>query len=170
MVSIDILRSYDSGSTYSEIVATGEADDGSFIWTVPDSVCSTSRLRVVARDAAGLADYGESDTDFSTTVITDSPELPAINRFALAQNIPNPFNPCTTIKFDIPFKSRVRIVIYNASGQFVSTLADRIFEKGRQALTWQGKDNSGHAVSSGVYFCRMEADQFVQTRKMILLR
>ncbi|MBN2185552.1 MAG: T9SS type A sorting domain-containing protein [Candidatus Krumholzibacteriota bacterium] len=170
VVSIDILRSYDSGSTYPEIVASGETDDGSFIWTVPDSSSSSSRLRIVARDAAGLADYDESDADFSTTVVTDSPELPVISRFALAQNIPNPFNPNTTIKFDIPLKSRVRIVIYNASGQLVSTLADRIFEEGRQTLTWQGKDSAGHDVSSGVYFCRMEADQFVQTRKMILLR
>ena len=127
-------------------------------------------MRIVARDAAGFANFDDSDSDFSTTTVTDSPDIPDINRFALAQNIPNPFNPNTTIKFDIPFRSRVRIVIYNASGQLVSTLADRTFEKGRQTLTWQGRDSDGHAVSSGVYFCRMEADQFVQTRKMVLLR
>ncbi len=170
VVSIDILRSYDSGATYPEVVATGEANDGTFIWTVPDSASSSSRLRIVARDAAGLANYDESDTDFSTTVMSDAPDLPVIDRYALSQNVPNPFNPLTTIKFDVPFTSRVKISIYNAGGQLVTTLSDRIFEKGRQKLTWTGKDSGGRDVSSGVYFCRMEAEGFVQTRKMILLR
>ncbi|MBN2072209.1 MAG: T9SS type A sorting domain-containing protein [Candidatus Krumholzibacteriota bacterium] len=170
VTSIDILRSYDSGETYDEIVAEGESNDGSFEWTVPDSASSESRLRVIARDAAGLAGHDDSDEDFSTTVVTGSQDIPDIDRYALAQNIPNPFNPGTTIQFDIPIRTKVRISVYNANGQLVRTIADRIFDKGRQILTWDGKDRNGHNLSSGVYFYRMDAQQFVKTRKMVLLR
>ncbi len=170
VTSIDILRSYDGGETFTEDVATGEIDDGSYLWNVPDSANTTSRIRVIARDAAGLAIYDDSDTDFVTYVATGSSDLPGVKYFAMEQNLPNPFNPATMINFDVPFRSKVRISIYNVKGQLVRILVDRVFETGRKTVVWDGRDSGGHGASSGVYFCRMEAQDFVQTRKMILLR
>ena len=170
VVSIDILRSYDGGETWEETIAAGEGNDGSFTWAVPDSASSASRIRVIARDAAGLAMYDDSDGDFSTTRTTGDPENPGVTAFALAANMPNPFNPSTTIRFDVPFRARVRIAVYNVKGQIVATLVDEMIDRGSSRTEWNGRDSSGGPAASGVYFCRMEADGFRATRKIILLR
>ncbi|MCU0640085.1 MAG: Ig-like domain-containing protein, partial [Candidatus Krumholzibacteria bacterium] len=170
VVSIDILRSYDGGLTWGETIATGEGNDGSFAWAVPDSASSASRIRVIARDAAGLAMFDDSDGDFSTTRTTGDPENPGVTAFALAANIPNPFNPSTTIRFDVPFSARVRIAVYNVKGQIVATLVDEMIDRGSRRTEWDGRDSSGRPAASGIYFCRMEADGFRASRKIVLLR
>ncbi len=170
VTSIDILRSYDGGFTWGETIATGEGNDGSCIWTLPDSASSTSRIRVIARDAAGFAMYDDSDADFSTTSTTGGDDLPGVMDFALAANFPNPFNPNTVIRFDVPVRARVKIAVYDVNGRLVNTLIDKIFDRGGSETAWDGRDESGKAVASGVYFCRMEAEGFATTRKIVLLR
>jgi hypothetical protein len=90
-------------------------------------------------------------------------ELP--KEFALAQNYPNPFNPSTTIKYDLPTDTHVRLTLFNVLGQNVATLVDEDQRAGYRSVDW----NASH-VASGIYFYRLEADKFVQTRKLILLR
>jgi len=93
--------------------------------------------------------------------------------YALAQNFPNPFNPSTTIQFSIPENAgvvKVRLDVFNLRGQLVKTLVDRAMEAGDYRVQWEGTDNSGKHVSSGVYFYRMKAMKFVQTRKIVLLK
>lgn len=90
--------------------------------------------------------------------------------YALRPNYPNPFNPGTSIRYDLPRESRVSIRIYNLIGQEVRTLVDGIQQPGRREIYWDASDNSGHRVSSGVYFYRIIADQFTQTRKMVLMK
>lgn len=86
--------------------------------------------------------------------------------FALNQNFPNPFNPTTNIEFDLPVRSHVKLSVYNVLGQEVATLLDEVVEAGsRIPVVW---DASG--VSSGVYFYRISADNFTETRKMLLLK
>ncbi len=94
--------------------------------------------------------------------------LPAV--FALAQNYPNPFNPSTTIRFSLPATETVRLKIYNARGQLVRTLIDGNRAAGNYALKWHAITDNGHAVSSGIYFYRLDAGKFIQIRKMVLLR
>jgi hypothetical protein len=90
--------------------------------------------------------------------------------FALSQNYPNPFNPSTEIRFDLPVTTNVRLSIFNIQGQEIRTLINGNMEAGAQHVTWDGTDNSGKNISSGVYFYRISADKFSQTKKMMLLK
>lgn len=93
------------------------------------------------------------------------PMLPALN-----QNYPNPFNPTTRIRFDLPRAVHVKLSIYNVKGELVSTIVDQHMSAGRKEVTWSATDNRGRSVASGIYFYRLVADDFVQTKKMVLLR
>jgi len=91
-------------------------------------------------------------------------------RYSLSQNYPNPFNPQTQISYAIPDDSKVKLVIYNIKGQKVKTLIDEKQEKGFKQIDWDGTDNSNKSVSSGIYFYRLQTDEYSKIRKMILLR
>jgi len=90
--------------------------------------------------------------------------------FDLRQNYPNPFNPTTVIQYALPKASQVKIQIYNILGQKVRNLVDEPQELGYKKIHWDGKDDGGNEVSSGVYFYRIEAGDFVKCKKMILLK
>jgi len=92
--------------------------------------------------------------------------------FALSQNYPNPFNPSTTIAFDIPEgkEANVRLNVYNMRGQLIRTLVDEVKSEGSYQIQWDGTDNYGRRVSSGVYFYRITTGEFSQTRKMVILK
>jgi len=90
--------------------------------------------------------------------------------FALFQNYPNPFNPVTNIEFLLPKSGQVKIEIFNILGQKVRTLVDQHLKAGHKLLDWDGCDDWGKEVSSGIYFYRIKTDEFSQTKKMVLLR
>jgi M6 family metalloprotease-like protein len=90
--------------------------------------------------------------------------------FALEQNRPNPFNPTTTIQFVLPVSARARLTVFDPSGRRIRTLVDGFLRADRYRAVWDGRDESGRRVGSGVYFYRLEADDFHRTRKMILLK
>jgi hypothetical protein len=92
--------------------------------------------------------------------------------YSLSQNSPNPFNPSTTIKYQVPEGSaaRVQIVVYNIRGQKVITLVDELKESGDYSVNWNGQNSSGQRVSSGVYFYRMSAGEFSAMRKMVIVK
>jgi hypothetical protein len=93
--------------------------------------------------------------------------------FALSQNSPNPFNPSTTISYSIPDNSQelaVKLSVYNIRGQLVITLVDDSQGPGTYNINWDGTDSLGRQVSSGVYFYRLVAGDFVSTRKMVVLK
>jgi hypothetical protein len=93
--------------------------------------------------------------------------LPA--RFALLPNRPNPFGGGTTIRFDVPRTSAVKIEVFDAQGRRLRTLADRVFEPGTQSVTWDGTDSSGRRAGPGVYLYRMTSAGFRDQRRMVLL-
>jgi len=93
--------------------------------------------------------------------------------FALSQNSPNPFNPSTTISYSIPenvLEMAVKLSVYNIRGQLVRTLVDGSQGPGAYNVNWDGADNLGRKVSSGVYFYRLVAGDFISTRKMVVLK
>jgi len=90
--------------------------------------------------------------------------------YDLSQNYPNPFNPTTEIKFSVPKTERVRIAIYNSIGKLVKVLVDDNLAPGNYKVTWNGEDNRGQKVSSGVYLYRLETPSFQATKKMVLLK
>ena len=90
--------------------------------------------------------------------------------FALYPNVPNPFNPETTIRYDLPGARAVRLSLYNLSGQLIRTLVDGERAAGHHTVVWDGRDDAGRAVASGTYLYRLQAETRVETRKLLLLR
>lgn len=97
-------------------------------------------------------------------------ELPRPLPSTLYQNFPNPFNPTTTIPYDVAARASVRLSVYNARGQLVRTLVDAIERPGHKEVTWDGRDDHGQAVASGVYAARIRIGDFTATRKMVLVK
>jgi predicted CXXCH cytochrome family protein len=126
--------------------------------------------------------YKLTAVDFSGNISGPSVEVPVIitsvreeegavpRVFALSQNYPNPFNPITQIKFSIPKRSRVELSVYNILGQKVKNLVDDEMEAGNYIATWNGKDEKGFDVSSGIYFYKLNSKEYSETRKMLLVR
>jgi hypothetical protein len=111
---------------------------------------------------------------FTTELLTDVKEeghgsgIP--DRFDLRQNYPNPFNPACNIEYSLPKGSHVSLSIYNILGQKVRTLVNEYQSAGYKSVRWDGKDNLGREVTSGIYFDRIKAGDFVQAKKMVLIR
>lgn len=91
-------------------------------------------------------------------------------QFALHQNSPNPFNPTTRISFDLPKAGDVKIAVFNVLGQRVTDLVDGYRDAGSYDVIWDGKDNSGATVASGMYFYKISTADFSETKKMLLLK
>ena len=85
-------------------------------------------------------------------------------------NYPNPFNPETTISFNLAEKSNVIIEVYNLKGQKIKTLLNDFFDMGSHVITWNGKDNNNQSVGSGIYFYKMTTEEYIATKRMILLK
>ena len=98
-----------------------------------------------------------------------------ITDYALSQNYPNPFNPSTSIEFSVPVNTSVTLTIYNLLGQVVITLVNEEISAGNYSVVWNGEDQNGLKVSSGVYLYKMQANglngrEFQEIRKMVLLK
>jgi hypothetical protein len=112
-----------------------------------------------------------SDIDTVNVVAVGPGTLPKPAVFALEQNAPNPFNPVTNIFFSIPEKGEVELYVYDISGRVVKRLVDGVpMEPGRHKATWDGRNDAGRAVSSGVYFCKLVAADKVAKMKMVILK
>lgn len=98
----------------------------------------------------------------------DGAILPA--QFTLHHNYPNPFNPATTIRFDLPTPAHVKLEVFNLLGQRVAELADEPMKTGRHSVIWDGKNQSGEDTASGVYFYRLTAGDYAKVRRMTILR
>ncbi len=170
VTGIHILRSWDGGMTFPDTIASDEPDDGSFMWTVPDSTNGTSRIKIIVEDAAGLAWYDDSDADFSVEALSGMPDRVAPGLFALDQNVPNPFSPVTQIAYTIPTASRVMLGIYDVSGRLVRQLVDADLPANDYLATWDGTTESGETAAAGVYFYRLSANGTEFDRRMILVK
>ncbi|MDZ7764852.1 MAG: T9SS type A sorting domain-containing protein [Melioribacteraceae bacterium] len=91
-------------------------------------------------------------------------------KYSLSQNYPNPFNPSTTIKFTIPQSGFVSLKVYNILGQEVKTLLSKEINTGAYSVDWNGTNNYGDQLSSGVYFYRIEAGDFIESKKMLFIK
>ncbi len=117
----------------------------------------------------GTALYGGFWKSGWLSIITDS-EVPDAVRNELFQNYPNPFNPTTTIKYSISQASSVQLVVYNVAGQRIRTLVNETKPAGTYAEVWDGKNDGGRSVATGIYFYRLKAGGFSETRRMLLVK
>jgi len=111
---------------------------------------------------------GESQEVLALTASEGGPVLP--DDFELSQNYPNPFNPTTQISFTVPRAMTVSLDVYNVLGKKVATVFDGMADAGHNTVTWDGQSDDGATVASGIYFYRIKADDFVKTRKMVLMK
>ena len=119
-----------------------------------------------------VCDYPDADhsVTFNTSEMVGIGDDAIPTVFSLAQNYPNPFNPTTRISFDLPDQSMVKMVVYNLLGQQVNVLKNDFMNAGHHVLDWNGLDASGNEVASGVYFYELRAGNYVDKKKMLLLR
>jgi hypothetical protein len=160
---------------------------------------NAERLRVLVYDAQGASmdagkyilahmDFalaGSADVQVADVVLADqnnaaikdvevlisrevAPELPV--DYSLRQNYPNPFNPTTDIQFSVPETGIVKITVFNMLGQEVRSLFAGLAERGTKVVRWDGRDNSGVVMPTGVYLYRMTAGTYVNAKKMMLLK
>jgi hypothetical protein len=121
---------------------------------------------------ASMPGFVTTDAAMPLVTITGPPtgaeSPPAV--FALEQNVPNPFNPVTTIRFSLPSPGFVDLTVYDVAGRRVARLVNERLPAGVSSVRWNGTNERGDAVSSGVYFYRLVANARVETRKMVLLK
>jgi len=113
---------------------------------------------------------GGNVIEFSTVTGVDEPIVNSVDGFALQQNYPNPFNPSTMISYQLASESEVELTIYNMLGQEIRKLIAQHQPAGTHQIQWNGRDEAGHQVGSGVYIYKLIAGEFVQSRKMLLLK
>ncbi len=106
----------------------------------------------------------------SATDIDDDEEFVLPTEYLLAQNSPNPFNPSTRIQFELPKAGHIKLTVFNVLGQTVKTLTDEKLTAGKHSVIFDGIDVNGSKIASGIYFYRLEAGEFTQSKKMILLK
>ena len=96
--------------------------------------------------------------------------MPVPTEFALHNNYPNPFNPVTTINYDLPQEGTVRLIIYDVMGREVTRLVNGFTPAGYHSVRWNAKNQMGESVSAGVYFYHLQSGNFIKTQKMVLLK
>ena len=104
------------------------------------------------------------------TDVDETGDLGLPKTFQLAQNYPNPFNPATTIEYSLPQRSDVVIEIFDILGRKVRQFVNETRSAGVYKVMWDGTDQSGNPVSTGIYFYRIQAGEFVESRKMLLIK
>ncbi|MEW5875500.1 MAG: T9SS type A sorting domain-containing protein [Candidatus Zixiibacteriota bacterium] len=123
-------------------------------------------------DAAGKRTVTSTEPAFQPfTVRVDAASAnPLPTQYSLLQNYPNPFNAGTAIRFDMPSAGNANLSIYNVLGQTVRTFSMRDIEAGSHTIEWDGRNEQRETVASGIYFYRLQANEFVATKKMTLLK
>ena len=136
----------------------GYSDTTAYFWRVkPTSETQFGKL------------YSFNVTGTATDVENESESILPLS-YSLAQNYPNPFNPVTRIEFVLPRAEKATVRVTNVLGETVTTLLDEVLAAGRHAIEWRGVDQTGKSVPSGVYFYSLRAGDFVEVRKMVLLK
>jgi hypothetical protein len=120
-----------------------------------------------------IVDHANPEVQGNTVVLTKNPGdaggiTPAT--YSLGQNYPNPFNPSTTIAYSLKNPGHVKISVYNVLGQNVRTLVNEFKDANAHTAVWNGLDDAGNIVSSGVYFYRIQTGDYSDIRKMVLMK
>jgi len=175
-LSIALTNQADGGYSPADIIIT---EDGTFSFTVPPGMYIIS---ITKQSETGNITYTHPDEIHVTdadilNILVNLPAYLAQNNQDIAPvftmlhgNYPNPFNPSTTISFSLAEESHVAIDIYNIKGQKVKTLTNENYTSGRHILVWNGDDNYGNTVSSGIYFYQMTAAKYQNVRKMVIMK
>ena len=131
----------------------------------------SGEITFIATDQTATALSGSDNAVFTvepSVTIVEEVEIPTV--FTLHQNYPNPFNPVTTLRYDLPDNNHVKLTIYDLNGREINRLVNTDQPAGHKSVQWNATDMHGKPVSAGVYLYQIQAGEFVQTRKMVLLK
>ena len=131
---------------------------------------TTYYLAVSCYDNSGDRSYYSAPDSATTGIITGVMNTSIPANYWLGNNSPNPFNPTTTIGFNLPQAGEVLLAVFDVTGRLVATLVDGMLQPGEFSYQWDGKNAAGEPVRSSIYFARLEAGEFTAVRKMVLLR
>ena len=159
-VNISSLKVGKEGSSGDGKLVKFRFETSREIWRNP----SVSDFRILDGMVIDLSG-GTNPVDNTIGNLRDIPK-----KYVLEQNIPNPFNPSTSISYHLPENTHVKIVVYNMLGQEVRELFKGDQVSGFHTVVWNGKDNLGRQVASGIYAYRLIAGDFISSRRMILLK
>jgi hypothetical protein len=169
-VAIDL--SLDGGATYPIAVAIGEENDGVYTWAVIDSTTTQARVRVTALDADAQTDSDASPSDFAITLAATgvAPSTHVPDRLTLGPSVPEPFRENAVVRFGLPRATAIDLAVYSVEGRIVRRLASGPTPAGTWESVWNGKDDSGSRVPSGLYFLRLSTSEGTATRRITFLR
>jgi hypothetical protein len=172
--SIVILLSQDSGSSFPDTIASGETNDGTYLWSVPDIDSKVARIKVVAIDGALNEGEDMSDDDFTLCGSVSGLESPVHagvpGEVYIEVVSGNPVSSVSSILYGLPIRGDVRIGVYDVSGRLVRKLVEGLKGSGHHTVQWSGTGRSGTRLSSGIYFVRLEAEQGERTVKIIIAK
>jgi hypothetical protein len=164
-----------------KVIAVNVNANGDEVWTkmIPDdNSVYAAGYAVDATEDGGCIMAGTVTTNSHTYLVKLGPDVTAVDdriglpsRYELYQNVPNPFNPTTVIRYDVPAGGgKVTLRVYDVSGKLVRTLVDGVESPGQKSARWDGANERGEHAASGVYFYRMTAPGYVEKRKMVFLQ
>jgi hypothetical protein len=149
------------------LAMVGQSDEPSYVDRLPSD--GTYRYAVTATDFGGNESGFSGEAPYNSLAIAGASGIP--ETYALRANYPNPFNPSTTIVYELPEAAPVTLLIYDLTGKQIRTLVNEARYAGYHQTVWDGTDFKGALVATGVYFYRITAgDAFVETRKMVLMK
>ena len=114
--------------------------------------------------------YFDNISFYSNSVGVDNRNETFLQGFAIEQNFPNPFNPVTTLRYNLPENGHVNIIIYDMLGREVKTMINQTHDAGYKSIQWNATNNHGEPVSAGVYLYKIQAGEYTSTKKMVLLK
>ena len=161
----DVANSFTEGKlvtvsdVYNDSISTTQVTGGSV--TLPVSLSAYGTSIIILSDSARHVTFAP---------LTHVGDLRVPRGFALYPNYPNPFNPSTTIRYELPHACAVQLRVFNLLGEEVTRLVDGRQSAGSYQVEWNGRSSSGRSVSSGIYFVHLQADEFSQTRKVIFVQ
>jgi len=165
----DLYYSPDAGQTW-EVIAQGVTGATVYNWTLPEEPTEDALIRVYLFDNQGVMGYDTSDGPFivGESILGVGGPTPLVH--ALRQNAPNPFTSATRIAFDLPEQGHVDLRIYDVQGRLVRILKDNVVPAGSYDVFWDGRDDGGVSVASGIYFYHLRADKFSATKRMTVIK
>jgi len=164
----DLYYTLDGGATWEPMVSG--LTNYHYEWTVPLVSTEQAKVRVFAWDNQGVVGFDSSDEFFTITNDLTAVDDVVPLSYGLRSAYPNPFNPKTTIAFDLPHAGMTKMMIYDVRGRLVKTLVNENMPQGSHEVTWFGKDDSGRQVASGVYYYRIQSGTFTAVKAMTLLK
>ena len=161
-------KSTDGGQSFGIDLRIDDSPEQSSLRNPSIAVSDTAKVGIVWEDNRN----GNYDIYYDYRIATkiENPDKLMMEGFYLEQNYPNPFNTETIIEYNIPRFSKVIINIYNILGEEIAILIDGIKKPGVYPVNWNGKDKNGENLTSGIYICRIQAGDFSQIKKMVLIR